>query len=257
MLATAAAAGGVVGYVAASAADVSPWPIAIACAVAGALGALVLAALFERSGRGLRGVQDAIAVTGARPLGVLGRQAWRAPAAPAIVTADADSAAADDYRLLAGKLQALGARSLVLLRIEAVAPGIGAQLAAAVADRGGRVTLIDPERGTALLLAPGDQPTPFATIEAPDAVVDSRSAARVVEHGLGVADVVLVDVPSLEDPAGAFASAAAVDGALIAAQVGRTTHNALVDATEQLRRAEVPVLGMILGAPPRGIRPRA
>jgi len=257
MLATAAVAGGVVGYVAASAADVSPWPIAIACAVAGALGALVLAALFERSGRGLRGVKDAIAVTGARPLGVLGRQAWRAPAAPAIVTADADSAAADDYRLLAGKLQALGARSLVLLRIEAVAPGIGAQLAAAVADRGGRVTLIDPERGTALLVAPGEHPTPLATAEAPDAVLDPRGAARVVEDGLGVADVVLVDVPSLEHPAGAFASAGAVDGALIAAQVGRTTHSALVDATDQLRRADVPVLGMILGAPPRGIRPRA
>jgi hypothetical protein len=253
MLATAAAAAGVVGYLAASSPG-ARWAIAVVCALVGTLGALALALLFERSGGGLRGIDDAAAVTGARSVGVLGRQAWRAAPAPAIVTADADSAAADDYRLLAGKLQATGARSFALLRVDAAAPGVGAQLAAAVADRGSRVALIDPERGTATLLAPGTRPAPLPTT---DAVEDASRAARVVKEGLGVADVVVVDLASIERPARALTWAGAVDGALLVAQVGRTSRSALAEVTERLRVARVPVLGTILGAPPRGIRARA
>jgi hypothetical protein len=248
MLAAAAAAGCVVGLLVPAPSDLSQWQVAVVCALAALLGALVLASTFERTGGGLRDADDAIALTGARSLGVLGRHAWRAAPSPPIVTADGASAAADDYRLLAGKLQAAATRSVALLRVDAPTPGLGAQLAAALADRGARVALIDPERGTATLLASGERPTLLPTTE-PARVDDAAGAERVLQDVLGVADVALVDLASIERPATAVAWASAVDGALLAAQIGRTPRRSLAAATERLRQAEVPLVGLVLGAP--------
>jgi hypothetical protein len=256
MLATAVVAGGLVGLLVPAPSGVRQWQLAVVCALAGALGALGLALTFERTGGGLRGAHDAAALTGARALGVLGREAWRAAPSPAIVTADGGSSAADDYRLLAGKLQAAGARSVALLRVDAPAPGLGAQLAAALADRGERVALIDPARGTATLLAPPERPTLLPTTE-PAHVVDVAGAKRVLEDVLGVSDVALVDLPSLQRPASAVVWASAVDGAVLAVQVGRTTRSGLAAVTDSLRRAQVPLVGTVLGAPGRLGRSRS
>jgi hypothetical protein len=253
MLAAAAAAGCLVGLLVPAPSDLSQWQVAVVCALAAALGALGLAVTFERTGGGLRDADDATELTGARTLGVLGRQAWRAAPSPPIVTADDRSAAADDYRLLAGKVQAAATRSVAVLRVEAPAPGLGAQLAAALADRGARVALIDPERGTATLLAAGDRPTLLPTTE-PARVDDAAGAERVLEDVLGMADVALVDLASIERPATAVVWASAVDGALLAAQLGRTPRSSLAAVSERLRQAGVPLVGMVLGAPARLVR---
>jgi hypothetical protein len=250
MLAAAAAAGLLVGAFVPTPSDLSQWEVAVVCALAAALGALALAVTFERTGGGLRSADDAAALTGARALGVLGRQAWRAAPSPPIVTTDGASAAADDYRLLAGKVQAAGARSVALLRVDAPAPGLGAQLAAALADRGARVALIDPERGTATMLAPGERPTLLPTTE-PARVEDDAGAAGILEDVLGVADLALIDLASIERPATAPVWASAVDGAVLAAQIGRTPRASLATVTETLRRAQVPLVGTVLGAPAR------
>jgi hypothetical protein len=250
MVAAAAAAGLLVGAFVPAPSNLSQWEVAVVCALAAALGAVVLALTFERTGGGVRGADDAAALTGARALGVLGRQAWRAAPSPPIVTADGASAAADDYRLLAGKLQAAGARSVALLRVDAPAPGLGAQLAAALADRGARVALIDPERGTTTLLAQGERPTLLPTTE-PARVEDDAGATGVLEDVLGVADLALIDLASIGRPTTAAVWASAADGAVLAAQIGRSPRASLAAVTETLRRAQVPLVGTVLGAPAR------
>lgn len=250
MLAAAAAAGCLVGLLVPAPSDLPQWQVAVVCALAAALGALALAVTFERTGGGVRDADDATALTGARSLGVLGRQAWRAAPSPPIVTTDGESAAADDYRLLAGKLQAAAARSVAVLRVDASAPGLGAQLAVALADRGLRVALIDPERGTATLLVADERPTLLPTTE-PARVDDAAGATRVLEDVLGVADLALVDLPSIERPATALVWASAVDGALLAVQLGRTPRNSLAAVTDTLGRARAPLVGMVIGAPAR------
>ena len=256
MLVAAALAGGAVGLLVAAPAGLSSWQAALVCALAGAVGALGLAATFDRAGAVLRGRRDAGDLTGARCLGMLGREAWRASPSPPIVTTARSSAAADDYRLLAGKLQADGARSVALLRVDAGVPGVGSQLAAAMADRGARVALVDPERGTATLLVPGTRPERMPA-SAPAEVVDAAGAVRVVQDVLGLADVVLVDLPSIEHAETSLAWASAVDATLLAAQVGRTPRSSLAAVSESLRLVHARLLGTVLGAPPRILRLRA
>jgi hypothetical protein len=253
MLAAAALAGAAVGVLVAAPGELRSWQVALVCALIGVVGALGLAAMFERAGAVLRGRHDADALTGARCLGVLGREAWRASPSPALVTIARTSAAADDYRLLAGKLQATGARSVALLRVDAGAPGVGSQLAAAMADRGARVALIDPAHATTTLLLPGTRPQLMSTT-APGDVVDAAGAAGLVAEVLSLADVVLVDLPSVERAVTSVVWAAAVDGTLLAAQVGRTPRSSLAAVTESLQLARARLLGTVLGAPPRLLR---
>jgi hypothetical protein len=256
MLAAAAVAGGLAGILVAPPSGLRSWHVALLFALGGVLGALALALVFERTGAVLRSTQDADALTGARCLGVLSREAWRASAEPPfVVAAGRSAAAADEYRLLAGKLQTAGARSVALLRVDARAPGMGTQVAAALAERGVRVALIDPEHGGATLLAPGTSPASMRTTESTD-VADAAGAVRLVEELLRVTDVVLVDLPSVERPATSVMWASAVDGTLLAAQVGRTTRSGLAAVTESLGLAQAPLLGTVLGAPPRLVRLR-
>jgi hypothetical protein len=247
MLVAAAVAGAIVGLLVPAPSGLRQWQVAVVCAAAAALGTLVLAVVFERTGGNLRDIDDAAELTGVRALGVLGRQAWRAAPSPPIVSVDGHSEAADDFRLLAGKLRATGARSVAVLRVDAPVPGLTAQLAAALADRGERVALIDPERGTATLLAPTEHPTLLPTTE-PARVADAAGAEHVLADVLGVADLALVDLPSLERPVNAVLWASAVDGAVLALQLGRTTRSDLAAVIERLRDAQVPLVGTVLGA---------
>jgi hypothetical protein len=255
MLAAAALAGGVAGLLVASPSGLRAWQVALVCALAGVVGGLGLALFFDRAGAVLRGTQDAGALTGVRCLGVLGREAWRAAPSPPIVMSAGSSAAADEYRLLAGKLQTAGARSVAVLRVDAPAPGVGAQVAAALADRGVRVALLEPEHGTATVLAPAAPPASMRTGEPTD-VVDAAGAVQLVEEALTMTDVVLVDLPSIDRSATALMWASVVDGTLLAAQVGRTTRSGLAAATQTLQAAHARLLGTVVGAPPAPLRLR-
>jgi capsular polysaccharide biosynthesis protein len=224
-------------------------PIAFVCALAGFLGALGLALLFDRSGDALRGADDVSALTGAGCVGFLGRRAWRAaPGAPVVTRADG-SAAADEYRLLAAKLRAVGERSLAVLRLDDADAGIASQTAAAIAERGARVALLDVEREHATLLAPGE---PAAEAPAPELseVVSADDARHLLDRALGEYDVVLVDVPSIQRSSSGLIWARAVDGTLLTAQVDRTQRRSLSAAAESLRLVHGRLLGTILGAPP-------
>jgi capsular polysaccharide biosynthesis protein len=222
-------------------------PIAIVCALAGLLGALGLALLLDRSGETVRGAEDVTRFTGAGVVGRLGRGAWRAPGTPALVTRAPRSAGADEYRLLATRLRAIGERSLAVLRVDDRATGVAANLAAAMADGGTRVALLDLERDRATLLAPGAAAEPLAPTPGAALVADD---ARAVLHELGDADVVLVDAPSLQRSSGGLVWASVVDGTLIAAQIDRTARQDLAGTADSLRLVHARVLGTVLGAAP-------
>ena len=185
--------------------------------------------------------------TGAGVVGQLGRGAWRAPGAPALVTRAPRSAGADEYRLLATRLRAIGERSLAVLRVDDRATGVAANLAAAMADGGTRVALLDLERDRATLLAPGAAPEPLAPAPAAALVADD---ARAILHELGDADVVLVDAPSLQRSSGGLVWASVADGTLIAAQIDRTARQDLAGTADSLRLVHARVLGTVLGAAP-------
>jgi polysaccharide biosynthesis transport protein len=228
-------------------------PIAIVCALAGLLGALGLAMLLDRSGEAIRGVDDVNRLTGAGCVGRLGRGAWRAAGRPALVTRSPRSAGADEYRLLATRLRAIGDRSLTLRRVDDRPTTVAANLGAAMADRGARVVLLELEADRATLLAPGA--VPEALPVAPAEALAADDARRILHDLLGDADVVLVDAPSLQRSSSGLVWASVADGTLISAQVDRTARHELAGTADSLRLVHARLLGTVLGAAP-GLVPR-
>jgi tyrosine-protein kinase len=227
-------------------------PIAIVCALVGLLGALGLALLLDRSGETIRSADDVTRLTGAGCVGRLGRGAWRARGTPPLVRSAPRSAGADEYRLLATRLRAIGERSLTVLRAGDGGKGVAANLAAAIADAGARVALLEPQRDRATLLAPGADPEELPLAPAEALVADE---ARHMLHELDDADVVLVDAPALEHSSSGLVWASVVDGTLIAAQIDRTARQELAGSADSLRLVHARVLGTVLGAAP-GMVPR-
>jgi len=227
-------------------------PIAVVCALAGLLGALGLALLLDRSGEAIRGADDIARSTGAGCVARLGRGAWRAGGRPALVTRAPRSAGADEYRLLATRLRAIGERSLTLLRVDDRATAVAANLAAALADRGARVALLELEADRGTTLVPGVAPEALAL--APADAVDAHEARRIL-HDLADADVVLVDAPPLQRSSSGLVWASVVDGTLITAQIDRTPRHELAATADSLRLVHARLLGTVLGAAP-GLLPR-
>lgn len=231
-------------------------PIALVCALAGLLGALGLALLVDRSGDGLRGADDVAALTGAGLAGVLGRGAWRADGhGRGVVDRAPRSRAADEYRLLAAKLQAIGEQSLLVLGVGRSGAGVAPNLAAALSAGGLRVTLlsIDGRHGSATLLAPGSGPVPLPPTDLGD-VVSADDARHLLDDHLADVDVVVVDAPSIQDSSSGLVWARVVDGTLLVAQVDRTMRRDLSSTAESLRLVHARLLGTILGAPPGLLR---
>jgi capsular polysaccharide biosynthesis protein len=231
-------------------------PIALVCALAGLLGALGLALLVDRSGDGLRGGDDVAALTGTGLIGSLGRGAWRAGGhGRGVVDRAPRSRAADEYRLLAAKLRAIGERSLLVLGVGRGGAGVASNLAAALTASGARVALlsIDGAQGSATLLVPGAAPVPLPPADLAD-VVSADDARHLLDDHLADADIVIIDAPSIQESSSGLVWARVVDGTLLVAQVDRTMRRDLGNTAESLRLVHARLLGTILGAPPGLLR---
>ncbi len=222
-------------------------PIALVAGLMGLLGALALALLVDRSGDVLRGRQDVPVLTGAGAVAVLSPRASRAAAHPPLVARAPGSRAAEEYRLLAARLRAVGERRLVLLQVDDRATGVMANIAAAMTEGGARVALLDVERDRVTELGPGMRPV-VSDVALAD-VVDGDDARQVLDE-YAAADVILVDAPPLERSSGGLAWASVADAALMAGQVDRTRRSDLAAAAESLRLVHARLLGTIVGAPP-------
>jgi capsular polysaccharide biosynthesis protein len=230
-------------------------PIALVCALAGLLGALGLALLIDRSGDGLRGPDDVAGLTGAGVVGLLGRGAWRAGARGTVVERAPRSRAADEYRLLAAKLRAIGERSLLVLGVGREGEVVAPNLAAALTAGGSRVALLSLEgrHGTATLLSPGAAPEPLPPADLND-VVSADDAQHLLDDHLADVDVVIVHAPSIQQSSSGLVWARVVDGTLLVAQVDRTMRRDLSGTAESLRLVHARLLGTVLGAPPGLLR---
>ncbi|MGZ6643340.1 MAG: hypothetical protein ACXVFT_16135 [Solirubrobacteraceae bacterium] len=227
-------------------------PIALVAGIVGLLGALGLALLVDRSGDALRGRHDVPAVTGAGTVALLSRRAWGAAGRPPLVARAPGSRAAEEYRLLAAKLRAIGERRLVLLQVDDRATGVMGNLAAAMAERGVRVALLEVERDRVSEFGP-DAPPTVSEVALAD-VVDADEARQVLdEHA--AADVVLVDTPPLDRSSSGLAWASVADAALMAGQIDRTRRGDLAGGADSLRLVHARLLGTIVGAAP-GLLPR-
>jgi capsular polysaccharide biosynthesis protein len=210
-----------------------PVPLALVAAAAGFLVALGVAALVDGFGATVHGVDDLGGLTSAGCVGALGRRAWRAAKAPTPVVERAPSSrAAGEYRLLAGRLHAIGERSLLVLDVEGAGPGVTANLGAAFGASGAHAAILD-----------ADAP------ELAD-VVSADDARQLLEGLLVGADVVIVHAPAIERSPGALLWARVVDGTLLVARVDRTPRRDLAVTADNLRMVHARLLGTILGPPP-------
>jgi capsular polysaccharide biosynthesis protein len=205
--------------------------VAVAAGLAALFAALGVALLVDRVGPTLRGVEDLGALTGAGCIGALGRGAWRAAAtgAPAVKRAPA-SRAASDYRLLAGRLRAMGERSLLVSDVESARPGVTENLSAALSMGGTRTVLLE-----------ADDP---ALLD-----VSVEEARHVLDEQLAAADVVVVYAPPIGRSSAALVWARVVDGTILVARIDRTPRRDLAVATDNLRAVHARLIGTILGPP--------
>lgn len=208
-------------------------PLALVAAVAGFLVALGVASLVDGFGATVRGVEDLGALTSAGCVGALGRGAWRAAKAPTTVVERAPSSrAAGEYRLLAGRLRAIGERSLLVLDVDGAGPGVTANLGAAFTAAGAHAAILEADAR-----------------ELAD-IVSAEDARQLLDGLLVGADVVLVYAPAIQRSPGALLWARVVDGTLLVAQVDRTPRRELAVAADNLRMVHARLLGTILGPPP-------
>lgn len=221
--------------------------IALVAGLGGLLCALGLALLTDRFGDSLRGSHDVPVLTGAGTVAWLSGGAWRAAGRQPLVASAPDSRAAEEYRLLGAKLQAIGERSLLLLQVDDRAPGVMPNLAAAMAQRGLRVALLEIARDRVTEFGP-DAPPAVAEVALTD-LVEADDARRLLdEHA--AADVILIDAPSLYRSSSALVWASVADATMMAGQVDRTRRGDLARAADSLRLVHARVLGTIVGAPP-------
>jgi capsular polysaccharide biosynthesis protein len=213
-------------------------------ALAGLLGALLLAFRLDRSTGLVTSGEDVEAVTGAPCVGILSRGALRAARGDhPVVEAASDSGAAEEFGLLAAKLDATGGPSLLVVALHGEAGALARNLAAALAAHGSLVALVDV----------GAENAGFATSPPyPNGNGGPRSeGARAALQDLEAhADVVLLHAAGLERSPTVLAWARVADGTLLVAQRNRTAVRELRATVETLRLVGAPIVGTVLAGRP-------
>jgi capsular polysaccharide biosynthesis protein len=204
-----------------------PVLLALGAALVALLAAAGLALLMDRFGATVRGVEDVATLTGAGTVGTLGTRAWRAASASTV-----PATAAGDYRLLAGRLRAIGERSLLIADVDRARPGVAANLVAALSASGTRATLLE------------------ADARELRQVVSAEDARQLLDDQLAAADMVVVYAPPIQRSPAALVWARVVDGTLLVARVDRTPRRDLAIVTDSLRLAHARLLGTVLGPRP-------
>ena len=251
--------------------------LTLAGGLIGLLVALLLVALVDRSADTVRDADDLEELTGVPCLATVGRASLRRGSTPVVERAPG-SRAADEYRLLAAKLDALGARSVAVLPVDGAPAGaVAANLVGALGARGSRIALVDLDENSVRAFPSGDdaaapgeehvpepaaaangrqgtgitlrRPTPSAVEEALRGGTDGARA--LLRDLLADADLVVLH------PAGGAGSptgliwARVAEATLLAVQRETTPRRDVASAAQSLRLVQARLAGAVLTAPTR------
>jgi len=248
-------------------------------AVAGLLGAFGIVVLVDSLTTTVRTEGDLAAVS---PVAVLGSvNGARRGDRPLVMEAEPHSAAAAAYRLLATKISLSNTerplRSLLVLDTHGgrSSGGLAANLAAALAEDGTRVVVIDGgERGGVMELFQHGGKASTETVQRarplrigqltfdrfrlrgprliviqprkPSEPLYPQQAAETIEHLLTGADLVVLTAPPVDGSASSMVWANAADATLLVAERDHTKREQMGPAVESLRIAEANVIGTVL-----------
>jgi capsular polysaccharide biosynthesis protein len=205
--------------------------------LAGLLGfgvALALVALAESSRTTIRDGTELEAVAGVPCLASMGRGALRRRRTPVVQHAP-HSRAADEYRLLAAKLDALGARSLAVVSVDGTQGSVvAANLVGALRARGARVAVVDPDDA-----AGGWE----------QRLSDCGAEARaVLARLLAESDVVVLHPTGGAGSSTGLAWARVAEATLLAVQRQQTPRHDVTSAVQSLRLVQARLAGAVLTA---------
>lgn len=264
-----------------SSVGLNPTTLTVLAGIVGLLAALLLFVLTDRPAATIRDGDELEMLTGVPCLAIVGRTPLRRRRSRGPVIAPApDSRAADQYRMLAAKLDAVGGSSVAVLSVDGADGGVvAANLARALTARGTRIALVDldvelPERTDARDRSSGDDRDLFAGDElsvpgerdagdsvAHTGVVLRRPAASSVEDALrgGIEGARALLRELLEDadvvvlhPAGGANSptgliwARVAEATLLAVQRERTPRRDVATAVQSLRLVQARIAGTVL-----------
>jgi capsular polysaccharide biosynthesis protein len=206
--------------------------------LAGLLGcgvALALVALAESSRTTIRDGSELEAVAGVPCLASVGRAALRRRRTPVVEHAP-HSRAAGEYRLLAAKLDALGARSLAVVSVDgAQGSVVAANLVGALRARGASVAVVDPDDadgGGEQRLSDGG----------------SEEARAMLARLLAESDVVVLHPAGGAGSSTGLAWARVTEATLLAVQRERTPRHDVTSAVQSLRLVQARLAGAVLTA---------
>jgi capsular polysaccharide biosynthesis protein len=206
--------------------------------LAGFLGfavALGLVALAESSPTTIRDGSELEAVAGVPCLASMGRGALRRRRTPVVQRAP-QSRAANEYRLLAAKLDALGARSLAVVSVDGTQGSlVAANLVGALRARGARVAVVDPDDAA----GGGERQLSDRGSEGPRAVL-----ARL----LAESDVVVLHPAGGAGSSTGLAWAGVAEATLLAVQRQRTPRRDVTSAVQSLHLVQARLAGAVLTA---------
>lgn len=165
-----------------------------------------------------------------------------------VMHADRHGLAAEAFRVLGAKLEApsvsRGAVSFLVVEVPGTAAVTAAGLAVALVERGRSVALVSPDDTTGLEEMPGLSVLPPSKGDGaltPDAVRRlAQDHDRVVVNGTGLNESRLL------------AMAVGVEGVVLAATQGRSTHTELASLAIEFEQVGTPVLGTVLFRRSRG-----
>ena len=248
-----------------AAVGLDPTTLTILAGLLGLAVSLGAVALVESSRSTIRDAGELEVVTGVPCLASVGRAALRRRRTP-IVDRRPFSRAADEYRLLAAKLDALDARSIAVVSVDgAPGGGVAANLVGALGARGMRVAVVDLDD------VDGPPPPPSASGNgsggpvagglalrqtSPSTVEDalrggSQGARTLLTQLLAESDVVVLHPAGGADSPGGLVWARVAEATLLAVQRGRTPRREVASAVQSLRLVQARLAGAVLTAPPR------
>lgn len=248
-----------------AAVGLDPTTLTILAGLLGLAVSLGAVALVESSRSTIRDSGELEIVTGVPCLASVGRAALRHRRTP-IVERRPLSRAADEYRLLAAKLDALGARSIAVVSVDgAPGGGVAANLVGALGARGMRVAVVDLDD------VDGPPPPPIASGNgsggpvagelalrqtSPSTVEEalrggSQGARTLLTQLLAESDVVVLHPAGGADSPGGLVWARVAEATLLAVQRGRTPRREVASAVGSLRLVQARLAGAVLTTPPR------
>jgi len=250
-------------------------------AIAGLLGAFGIVVLVDSLATAVRNEGDLAAASPVAVLGSVNGARPRRGDRPLIMEAEPHSAAAAAYRMLATKISLSNSerplRSLLVLDAHGGRSSgrLAANLAAALAEDGTRVVVIDDDkRGGVMELFQHEGNASTAKVQRarplrigqltfdrfrlrgpqliviqprkPSETLYPEQAAETIEHLLTGADLVVLTAPPVDGSASSMVWAHAADATLLVAERHHTKREQMGPAVETLRIAEANVIGTVL-----------